>query len=78
MPQVRRFFGFRPRTHVGRILAGRLDLRIESSTQSDLTDEQWQIVRKFLPQPSRRGGPQTICRRAVLDAIIYAVRSGRP
>src|SRR5262249_52800708 len=43
-----------------------------------VTDEQWQILRKLLPQPSRRGAPQTICRRAVLDANIYAVRSGCP
>ncbi len=45
---------------------------------TDLTDEQWQILRKLLPQPSRRGAPQTICRRAILDAIIYVVRSGCP
>jgi putative transposase len=45
---------------------------------TDVTDEQWQILRKLLPQPSRRGAPQTICRRAVLDAIIYVVRSGCP
>jgi putative transposase len=45
---------------------------------TDLTDEQWQILRKLLPQPSRRRAPQTICRRAVLDAIIYVVRSGCP
>jgi putative transposase len=45
---------------------------------TDLTDEQRQIVRKLLPQPSRRGGPQTICHRAVLDAIIDAVHSGCP
>jgi putative transposase len=43
---------------------------------TDLTDEQWQIVRKLLPEASRRGAPQTVCRRAVLDAIIYVVRSG--
>ena len=42
---------------------------------TDLTDEQWQFLRKLLPQPSRRGAPQTICRRAILDAIIYVVRS---
>jgi putative transposase len=45
---------------------------------TDLTDEQWQILRKLLPQPSRRGAPQTICRRAVVNAIIYVVRSGCP
>jgi putative transposase len=43
---------------------------------TDLTDEQWQILRKLLPQPSRRGAPQTICRRAVVNALIYVVRSG--
>ena len=43
---------------------------------TDLTDEQWQIVRKLLPKASHRGAPQTICRRAVLDAIFYVVRSG--
>jgi len=45
---------------------------------TDLTDEQWQILRKLLPKPSRRGAPQTICRRSVLNAIIYVVRSGCP
>jgi len=45
---------------------------------TDLTDEQWQILRKLLPERSRRGAPQTVCRRAVLDAIIYVVRSGCP
>jgi len=45
---------------------------------TDLTNEQWQILRKFLPQRSRRGAPQTVCRRAVLDAIFYVLRSGCP
>jgi putative transposase len=43
---------------------------------TDLTDEQWQILRKLLPQRSRRGAPQTVCRRAVVDAILYVLRSG--
>jgi putative transposase len=43
---------------------------------TDLTAEQWQILRKLLPQPSHRGAPQTVCRRAVVNAIIYVVRSG--
>jgi putative transposase len=45
---------------------------------TDLTDEQWQILRKLLPPRSRRGAPKRICRRGVLDAIIYVVRSGCP
>jgi putative transposase len=45
---------------------------------TDLTDEQWQILRRPLPPCSRPGAPQRICRRSVLDAIIFAVRSGCP
>ena len=45
---------------------------------TDLTDEQWQIIRALLPPPSRRGAPQKICRRAIIDAIIYVVRSSCP
>ena len=57
--------------------------RTESHTErakylTDLTDKQWQNLLKILPQPSRRGAPQKICRRAALDAIIYVVRSGCP
>lgn len=43
---------------------------------TDLTDEQWQILRKLLPQPSLRGAPRTVCRRSIIDAILYLVRSG--
>ena len=43
---------------------------------TDLTDEQWQILRKLLPQSSRRGAPRTVCRRAVVNAILYLLRSG--
>jgi putative transposase len=43
---------------------------------TDLTDEQWQILSKLLPRPARRGAPQTVCRRAVVDAILYVLRGG--
>ena len=43
---------------------------------TDLTDEQWQIVRKHLPGGSQRGAPQRVCRREVINAILYVVRSG--
>jgi len=48
----------------------------QASYPTDLTDEQWQIIRKLLPQPSRRGAPRTVCRRAVINAIFYVVRTG--
>jgi putative transposase len=43
---------------------------------TDLTNEQWQILRKLLPRPSRRGAPRKVCRRAVVNAILYVLRSG--
>jgi len=43
---------------------------------TDLTDEQWQILRRLLPKPSVRGAPQRICRRAIVNAIFYVLRSG--
>jgi putative transposase len=43
---------------------------------TDLTDEQWQILRPLLPRPPRRGAPRKVCRRAVVDAILYVLRSG--
>jgi putative transposase len=43
---------------------------------TDLTDEQWQILRRLLPKPSLRGAPQTVCRRAVINAVLYVLRSG--
>lgn len=43
---------------------------------TDLTDDQWQILRKLLPPPSRVGAPQTVCRRAIVNAILYVLRSG--
>jgi transposase len=42
---------------------------------SDLTDEQWQVLRPLLPGPSKRGRPQ-IDRRAIMNAILYVVRTG--
>jgi putative transposase len=43
---------------------------------TDLTDQQWQILRPLLPPSPRRGAPQTVCRRSVIDAILYVLRSG--
>ena len=41
----------------------------------DLTDEQWQIIRRLLPKPSERGRKPTD-RREVINAILYANRTG--
>lgn len=42
---------------------------------SDLTDKQWQLVKKFIPVRKRVGRPP-LDRRWVLDAILYLVRTG--
>jgi putative transposase len=42
---------------------------------SDLTDRHWQIIRQLLPARSRRGRPR-ICRRRVVNAVLYVVRTG--
>jgi putative transposase len=43
---------------------------------SDVTDEEWEIVRPFLPQPKPDVRPQAVDRRALLDAIFYILRTG--
>lgn len=51
----------------------------ESRYPSDLTDAQWALVEPLLPEPTRhpRGGRrEKHPRRAVVDAILYVVRTG--
>jgi len=46
---------------------------------SDLTDEQWAVVERLLPPPTRhpRGGRrEKHPRRSIVDAILYVVRTG--
>lgn len=43
---------------------------------SDLTDEQWAIIRPFLPMPKFGGRPRTTDIRRVLDGILYVTRTG--
>jgi putative transposase len=42
---------------------------------SDLTDQQWQVVRGLLPRPAAVGR-KPIDRRIILNAILYVVRTG--
>src|ERR1051326_1192204 len=47
---------------------------------SDLTDEQWQLLRPLLPKRKlgKPGRPRTVKQRDILDAIFYILRSGCP
>lgn len=49
----------------------------ETDYQSDVSDEQWEILRKLLPPISSRGRP-ALDRRWVLNAILYVVWAGCP
>jgi putative transposase len=42
---------------------------------SDLSDEQWRIIKRLLPKPAQRGR-KPIDRRRIIDAILYVVNSG--
>jgi transposase len=43
---------------------------------SDLTDVQWALIEPLLPAPRRGGRPEKHPRRAIVDAILYVVRTG--
>lgn len=43
---------------------------------SDLTDREWQLVRRFLPKPKRMGRPREVDLRVVLNAMLYLLATG--
>src|SRR3954453_5426487 len=43
---------------------------------SDTSDEQWALIEPLLPEPRSGGRPEKHPRRAVVDAILYVVRTG--
>ena len=43
---------------------------------SDLTDAQWSVLEPMLPPPKRRGRPRKTDLREVVNALVYALRSG--
>jgi putative transposase len=48
---------------------------VDRKYPSDLTDAQWQVLRRLLPKPAKRGR-KAICRRWVLNAVLYVNRTG--
>src|SRR3974377_2569996 len=47
---------------------------------SDLTDEQWQVLRALLPRGKmgKAGRPRIVEQRDLIDAIFYILRAGCP
>lgn len=50
-------------------------MKCEWNYASDLSNEQWQVIRKLLPRHRRRGR-KPIYRRFVINAILYVARTG--
>jgi putative transposase len=48
------------------------------SYPTDLTDEQWDLIRPLLPKAKPGGRPRSVDTRAVVDGILYVVRGGVP
>lgn len=45
---------------------------------TDLTDDQWQLIKHLLPPPKPGGRPRTICLRQVFNAMLYLLTTGCP
>lgn len=43
---------------------------------SDLTDEEWEIIAPMLPKPFKRGRPATVDMREVINGIFYLLKNG--
>lgn len=43
---------------------------------SDMRDEEWSLIRPFLPRRKRRGRPRQVELRDVVDAILYMLTTG--
>ena len=49
-------------------------MEVRTHYRTDLTEKQWQLIQKLVPKQKK--GPKQICRRHVLNAIWYLVRTG--
>lgn len=49
-------------------------MRMSLHYRTDLTEKQWQIIRKWVPK--QKQGPKQVCRRRIINAILYLVRTG--
>ena len=45
---------------------------------SDLSDEEWRLLKPHLPAPKRRGRPRLHSPRQIVNAVFYVLKSGCP
>jgi putative transposase len=48
----------------------------QQSYPSDLSEEQWALLDPLLPPAKPGGRPRSVCLRAIINAILYLLRSG--
>ena len=46
-------------------------------SRHDLTDDQWELIEDLFPAPARTGRPPA-CRRTMVNAIFWILRTGAP
>lgn len=49
---------------------------MEALYPSDMTDDQWEIVRRFIPAAKAGGRPRSVDMRRALDAMFHILRAG--
>jgi hypothetical protein len=49
---------------------------MSQSYRTDLTDEQWELLRELIPPAKTGGRPRTVDMRAVINAIFYVLVAG--
>jgi transposase len=47
-----------------------------ASYDSDISDKEWKIIRRYMPGPAKLGRPARYARREILNAILYLTRYG--
>ena len=53
-------------------------IRETSRYQTDVTDEEWRVIRPHLPSPNTTGRPRAWPMREIINGIFYVMRSGCP
>lgn len=43
---------------------------------TNLTEAQWELIRRYLPTQAKRGPRRSVCRREVVNALLYLNRTG--
>ena len=46
------------------------------SYPSDMTDEEWEVIRPLIPQAKKGGRPRSVQMCSILNAIFYVVKGG--